>query len=117
MPKRTPEEHLEYIRINHPDYYENYKAAMAGLNARPQWRRSNGEYVFIDEMNRFHLSGAANKLSRAAKRFVEHWEEENGIALSDVEKAKMWEDILPNTFTSLCKEMEKRKLAKPKNPW
>ena len=99
---------LEKLRLDAPDFLNNYIEAVKKSNARvkeegPKWTRSSGEEVFIRDMNKFHLSGAMNRLHRFALTMVE-------------EEGADYLEAMPPVYWHLREEMISRGMAIPRPP-
>jgi len=102
---RTPEEHLEWVRIHHPDFYEAYKATLEKKGAvnKPMWKRSNGQLIPIEEMNQWHISASMNIV--------------HNYTLQLMEETKLpYERCVPPIYEHLKEEMESRGMSIPKIP-
>lgn len=99
---------LDKVKKDAPDFLPNYieavlKNAKAKKDEGPKWQRSSGEWVLISEMNKFHLSGAMNRVHRFALTMME-------------EEGATYFDALPPVYWNLRDEMESRGMTVPRPP-
>ncbi len=97
---------LDKVKKDAPEFLDNYlatlmKRALAERGEAPKWQRSSGEWVTIRDMNRFHLSGAMNRVHRFATAMME-------------EEGAEYFDAVPPVYWHLRAEMESRGMTIPR---